>query len=266
MALETKLEFVSIDKTGAIIKLKDSTGAYSINNSTGYNFPNTSIGDISKVILTISEFDSNKVYKQTFSRVSDIAHPEYILTPTINQLTAGTEFEVSARSLGLSTIYTPFEDGVLNINMYSLTTNIKTGIIAAIGTPFILGSNLDSYLQYDSILIGDTIYDIDKTKTTNGGTILHLVQEILVTANSFTALYRANTKIIIDMGTKTYLYNLVGKLAHNSCDCNSKTKDLLLDIEIFKWASQYAYNSGDYIEANKLIKSAYKAAKYVNCI
>lgn len=264
MALKTKIKFQSIDKTGGIIKVKDTTGNYSIDNPEGYGFPNTPVGDINKIILTISQYSTTELYTQTYVRVADPNNPQFYITPTINQITSGTEIDITSISLGLSSIYIPFEDGVFDLNMYSVLSTPKTGIIAAVGNPFVIGTDLETYLQYDSILIANKLYDIDKTKNMVGGTILYLVQEIEIADTQFYSTYRANTKFMTDMATTTQLYNKVGKLASNQ-DSTDKLRLKLYDIELFKWASQYAFDNGDYIKANELIISAQMASKHLNC-
>lgn len=261
--LKTKLEFVDIDKTGGIITIKDSTGIYSITNPEGYGFPNASVGDMNKIIFTISQYNSDEIYKQTYVRVADPLYPEYLTTPTINQITAGTPIEFSSISLNQSSIFIPFEDGVFDFNMYNVMTTAKTGVVAAQGNPFITGSGLDTYLVYDSILVNEKLYDIDKTKNSNGGTILFLVQELEDSSTLFYPAYRANMKALTDKATTTCLYNKVGKLALD-CGCNSSTKEILADIELFRWAAQYAFDNQDYIKATELIVSAQRACES-NC-
>jgi len=264
MALQTKVSFVDIDKTGGIIRVKDTTGIYSVSNPTGYGFPNTAVGDINKIIFSISQYSTTDIFKQTYVRVADILHPEYFITPTINQITSGTEIEITSISLGQTTIFIPFEDGVFDLNMYSVLTTAKTGVIAATGNPFITGTGLATYLQYDSVLVNEKTYDIDKTKDTNGGTILYLVEELQDTTNLFYPSYKANVKFITDVSTTTCLYNKVGKLA-TSCDCdNNDVVNTLFEIELLKWASQYAFDNGDFVKANELIVSAQRACNY-NC-
>lgn len=263
MALSPKVQFKSIDKAGGIIQVIDATGAYSVDNPGGWGFPNASVGDMSKVILTLSQYTILNTYKQTYVRVADPLHPEWLLSPTLNQIVAGADMTITAVTLGLSEFIVPFEDGVFDLNMYNVLTTGKTGILAIQGNPFINGTGLDTYLQYDSILVGDNLYDIDKTKSTVGGTILYLAQELLTNDTVFYPCYRSNTKFMTDSATTACLYNKVGKLA--SCGGDKKVRENLSDIDLYQWGAQYAFDNADYVGASNLITAAQKMCEASNC-
>lgn len=265
MALVTKESFLNIDKTGTRIFIQEDTGAFNVStNPEGWGFPNTEIGDINKIIYVLTQYSSNQTARQTYVRVADPLHPEYLLTPTINQITSGTTVEINSMLLGISPVPLPFDDGVFDLNVYHVLTVPKTGVIIATGNTMITGTGLSTYVQYDSVLVGDRLYDIDKSKP-NSDTVLFLVQEIQEPATSFNPTYRANVKFINTLDTEVCVNNKAGKLA-SDCGCDDSDKAFkLYTIKGFQWAANKLLQDNNMVEANKLIRTANKLCKSLNC-
>lgn len=250
MALQLKPESVSIDKTGAIFYIKDATGVYSATNTGGYGFPNPEVGDIDRIIFTVSNFNSSDILSQTYVRVADPLHPEWLTQPTINQITSGVTVELSSVTLTGSPFPLLFSDGVEDLNMYTVMNAVKSGIVAQIGNPYVEGSNLDTFLIYDSIYLGNKLYDIDKTKTTSGGTVLFLIQELQDNGTQFQPAYRGNVKFINDKNLIEKLYGAAADIS-KSCDC--KDIDNIMMMNLHRELAEISFEGEDYDSATTLL-------------
>lgn len=269
MALKTKLDFIGVDKTGRVITVKDSTGNYSSpDNEGGYGNPNPEITNITNILFTISEIESAKLNKLRFVRIADPAHPEYLVSPSIDDIASGVaDVEFTSIVLGLTEPQEglkAFNDGIYDINMYTLFEQIAG--TASQGDKIITGNGFTSvYNSVDFIEVNNNIYTIDKTIPVNDN-ILTLVEELEEDINEFFPAYRANIKALNQAASDCCGTQEAGKLAENdTCGCSEKKFDKLFKLWMYKIAAQIDYNCGNYIQANDLLKGAQRVCKSLNC-
>lgn len=249
MALELKPISGGFDKTGAQLFIIDGTGVYSTSNPGGYGFPNTAVGDINRLVFTASNFNSKDIIIQTYVRVADPLHPEWMTSPTINQITSGTPIVMSSMNIINPTPFpVPFSAGVVDINMYAILNTVKTGVVGLEGNPYVEGNGLDAFLVYDSVYINNKLYDIDKTKSTSGGTVLWFIQELTEDATQFSPAYRGNLKVLNDKPLVEKLYNTAAKQA--MC-CGDDWCDLMLNLH--RELAQISFEAGDNGTASTLL-------------
>lgn len=263
--LVTKIQVESVDKTGAVIMLKETTGVYSVNNPTGYGFPNPATSAIQKIIFTISRFDSEIVNRLVFVRTFDPSKPQELTSPTIDQIALGAAVRLDSILMGISTAsegLKPFRDSVYDINEYSFVA-LRTDVVGNKGEPFIIGTGLTPIIENNySILIGDDIYDIDKSKPDNGGTVLYLTTELKENTTSFYPGYRANIKALVTATTDFEKRLIAAKLAGGDCaDCYEQYMEKYSEIRNFVDASRELFLDEVYKGADDCIRAAYMVAK-----
>src|SRR5690606_7156347 len=142
-----------------------------LNKEGGYSRP------VSEVVLQINDpFSVNKT--GTLKHVNNLNpnHPEWLIVPTAQEIADGKIFTVDSNKLGISGYnepYLSFRDGVLNLDLYvGLQTVSVTG---AEGTDYLIGTGLNLLLEaYDSVIIGQEVYQLRKDMPTNGGTVVYL--------------------------------------------------------------------------------------------
>lgn len=252
MALDFKAELVGISDTGKTMAVRDSTGFYNaVTNPGGWGAPNPEIGDIDLYLISLSHFSLEEVYWQRQVRAA--TEPNDQTTPGVNQIAGGIPVSMDSTKLGIDEVQSTFSDGVYDINLHAILEDS----IAAVGNGgqnFLVPATPTDVSGYDVVYAGGVVYDIDKSKNTNGNTVIYLVQELLADVTTVQVGYKANVKALKDLGLRTCLANSTGNLG--GCGCGSKGKRKLLDIAIDQWFSELAYADGDHKTANELVVSA----------
>lgn len=247
-----KAELVGISDTGKTISIKDSTGVYNaVSNPGGWNGPNTQVGDIELYLISLSHFSLGEVYWQRQVRVA--TQPNDQIYPEVNQIAGGEPVNIDSIKLGIANTQTTFSDGVYDINLHAILDDSITAD-GNKGENFLVPSVPTDVSEYDVIYAGGVVYDIDKSKPTNNNTVIYLVQELQATVASVQVGYKANVKVMKDLGLRTCLTNSTGNLG--GCGCGSGGREKLLDIAIDQWFSELAFADGDYKTANDLVISA----------
>lgn len=266
--LQTKLEFIGVDSTGRVITVKDITGLYnSVTNPTGYGSPNLEISDIDSILFTISEYDSDTLYKLRFIRVSDPNHPEYLITPSIDDIASGvSNVEFTSIVLNINEALDglrAFDDAVYDINMYTLFGQTNgTGVL---GQKIITGTNLDTiYNTVDFIVVDNNIYTIDKSVESDPNS-LTLVESLKENVTSFYQAYFSNVKGINGAASDCCGNQEAGKLAEKDCNCSQDKFDSLFKLWMYKIAATIDFNCGNYKRANDLLKASQKVCKSFKC-
>lgn len=235
MAFEPKISFVSWDKTGSIMTLRDDSP---------YGTPNPNVGTISKLRVTLSLLTEEEVLSQSYTETADIL-----------SIAAHNPFTVDSPSLGQSLInqFLPFEDGVYNLDYYVFIGSqiSATGVQGDAFITLNFGNTVD-YSIYDSIEVGTDLYDIDKAHTTLSN--LALVQPLLTSVSLLRLAYRDNEKIL---NTKQTDYKLAKQASQLALCCDVKCKDL--ELLTVKEMAEIAFEEEDYTTATKLL------SMYSNC-
>lgn len=252
MALDFKVELVGISDTGKTIAIRDSTGFYNaVTNPGGWGTPNPEIGDIDLYLISLSHFSLEEVYWQRQVRAA--TEPNDQTSPGVNQIAFGEPVNIDSIKLGIDDTQNTFSDGVYDINLHAILDAAIT-VVGNEGETFLVPGVPTDVSEYDVVYAGGVVYDIDKSKDTNGNTVIYLVQELQAAVTSIQLGYKANIKALKDLGLRTCLTNSTGNLG--GCGCGNKGREKLLDIAIDQWFSELAYAGGDYKTANDLVISA----------
>lgn len=262
MALKTKLSLVSLDKSGAILKIKDTTGVYSVDTPEGYGTPNAST--LNSISFEVSRWNSalTHLVEQTLAVVNP-------LLPTINQIVSSDEVTLNSHSLGINSAeqgLQPFTDGVLEVKMH-VVPEIQVSAVATAGNPFITGTGLTPYLEYEYIKVGTKLYRINKTLPTLDGGILHLMDALTSTASYFYPVETALLRVLVTQNSTAFLSNSVGRMAKGCCGCSPARGTILELCKIYAWkqAAEEAFNAEDYSSADKLLQDITSYASNGNC-
>jgi len=221
---------LGFDKTGSLLTLRDDSV---------YGGANPSLGQIQLIRLTLSQLDEVEIFKQDFTTLQD-------KTDKVNHV----PFTVSSISLGQDVLdgFLPFEDGVLNVDYYVAVGSAVTATITKGEISINMTGNSVDYKIYDSIIVGSSVYNIDKTRTTLSNLVL--VEDILEDATSFLPAYRSNLKVL---NTTQISYKLSKQASRYALCCDVNCKDLeLLGLKEF---AEIAFTEKDYSTASKLLSN-----------
>lgn len=250
MPLEFKISNPLVSDTAKTIYLTDETGAYdAVNNPGGYGSPNQEVGDIDLYVIELSHLSLKEVYVQTQGRAG--TPPEVIITPAINDIANGNaDIALNTYRLKIddSTELKTFGDGVYNIDVSVVFNDVYAGTGGA-GNTYIVPA-VPFVGDFDVVYAGGVIYDIDKSKDTNLGTVIYLVQELQDDISSFRVGYKDNVKLANDTSVKTCMT----RKAIKTCGCGKSKR--VIDVWVDYLNSQWAFDDEDYAAANDLILSA----------
>lgn len=253
---KTKLSFISQDRSGREVFIKDSTRFESEGVSTGYGPPNnpraTSI--LSYYISVSRMFDS---VEEVF-RLED----GMLGMPSISDFSKGevlrltTDIFESDPSKCSSQI---FRDGVLDINAYTEFLGLSNVTIEK-GTNFIYGGDFTEVFKADSVIVDGVIYHIDKEVDNNAGTVLYIIGEFEDDATEFTIAYRSNVKALLTSMSESY-HDYACKVLSNSIDSPEWSK--VNTAASFRRAAQglFRQEPADLYAANDLVESNFKLLK-----
>lgn len=255
MALINKISFLSQDKSGREVVIKDTTGLESTGVTTGYGPTNGAVPqDIVAYYFTVSRmFDSiDHVFKldgsiDTMPNPIDVAYGAPITLTTDLFSDDKDEFPMI------------FKDGILDINMYVEFPGYESVEIAK-DTNYIVGDDFSDAYKGDAIVVNEVIYQIDKSLDNNGYTVLYIVGEFEEDADSFGILHRANTKALLTSMSENY-HDYACKMLKNSIDSPEWNKVNV--AASFRRAALGLFRSEvpDYYAANDLIQSNVKLLK-----
>lgn len=178
--VDTKIELVSLSVNGRELSLRDVTeGGYS-------PLP------IDGVLVTLNG---------SFKGTPEPSKVIYTATtsPTKDEVIAGTAFKINSFITGDSEFsggMKRFKDGIIDINYYPYTTAL-TGT-GTKDTNYIVGTGFTDVLAdgFEAIVVGTELYHLDKTKSTNGGTVIYTVEKIKTSFTSFKPALRTNLKVL----------------------------------------------------------------------
>lgn len=250
MPLEFKISNPLVSDTAKTIYLTDETGAYdAVNNPGGYGSPNQEVGDIDLYVIELSHLSLKEVYVQTQGRAG--TPPEVITTPPINDI-ANSNADIALNTYRLkiddSTELKTFGDGVYNIDVSVVFDDVYVGAGEA-GNTYVVPT-APFVGDFDVVYAGGVIYDIDKSKDNNLGTVVYLVQELRSDVSSFRMGYKDNVKLANDTSVKTCMT----RKAIKTCGCGKSKR--VIDVWVDYLNSQWAFDDEDYAAANDLILSA----------
>lgn len=256
MALKVKVAFVSQDKSGRRITLRDVTGFESSGSPDGYGPTNKENSDILSYIFSFSRIDSTDI--QSF-----ILDESDLELPSIEQASEGANIDVYSSFFNPNEDVTSlmFRDGVVDINMYVRFVGL-TGIVATAGVNFITGGDFTSVLEADAVYVNGQVYNIDKLNSTSG--MLYLDKDLLSNSTSFDLLYRSNIKaLLLSVGDNLHQY-ATKKMVCSECAADWTRINMGL---AYKEAAVLFFgdNPQDYSSANKLaVKRFYLLQRYMS--
>lgn len=258
MALETKIKFLSSDKSGREIQIKDDTGLQVFGRETGYGSTTKPVADILAYHYVVSRiFDSID-----YGLVIDGEDP---LLPSIEQIAYGqtvtlrTDMFSSQGERGIEEPSEIFTDGVLSIDQYVEFAGL-TDVTIEEGTNFIYGGNFEDAWNGDAIIVNGTIYQLDKNTDPNGNTVLYIVGEFEEDATSFNVLYRSNVKVLLTAMSE-HLHDYACKKLQHAVDSPEWNK---INVAASFRRSAYGLFKNDvpdYFAANSLVHSSFKLLK-----
>lgn len=235
MAFELKVAFVSQDKSGRIITLRDSTGT----GSGGYSPTGIPREFFLSQTLTFSRLNSAQVFS---------------LKNEGNEWTYGKDIRIDSSlfSSNIDAAAFIFNDGILDVNLYNEVDG-RSGVVITGGTNFITGGSFASFVDKDSVIVNDKIYQIDKVQNTNNNTVLYIIGTFETSATSFTAAYRSNIKVILRSVAFNGIALAYRNLLTQSKDQQEMYRPNLTDAIGFYEASLMFAQDGDYVSAQELI-------------
>lgn len=274
MSLIPKLEIESVNNSATEIFIKDITGNYSTSNIGGYGGPNIQRSAVDSIIFTISHYDQHKYDKVRYVRVPVPSRPEYLTVPSIDQITSGTIIGLNSLTLGRSSVgksLIPFKDGIYDINMHVITKSAPSSYKGYKGGYFIESNSavmMDIFNKYDSIIINNNIYNIDKTTISNNN-ILYIEQPLKedFELGILEVAYRGNVKAYSDVLSDKCIITSIGVLSVDKCSrCDSKKKEEdLFKYIMYKIAAELEFECGNYSKANDLLVGAYQGCSCNKC-
>lgn len=252
MALQAKISFISLDRSARILTIKDSTGSYSEDNPGGYGGSNPS--NITKVVFRVGHINSS-----VFKDITQDAQDTNNLLPPLSSILAGETVSINSRVLGITTEgdgLDSFEDGVLQVD-YFVHIGSSYPVTAEEGKNFILGGGLDALSSYDQIEIGAHVYNINKTISTNGGTVLHLLEFIKEAGTTASPVSRGNLKVLNTENTKNTISKSAGNLSGIFCEDekHQQEREIIIDMKIWLDAAIVAFEAKDYKGASSILCS-----------
>lgn len=256
MALQFKIGTPVVSDTAKTVYVPDATGVHNaVTNPGGYGAPNEEIGDIDYYVIQLSHLSLKEVYTQTQGRVADV--PKVFNTPGINEIASGQEsipVNTYRTQIDPNTALKTFGDGVYNIDVSVIFDEAIAATGAKGDTYLVVDSTSWDSSPYDVIYAGGKVYDIDKSKDNNGGTVVYVVQELQDNVNNLVYGYKANAKVPITNDLDT----CIKRRAIKGCGCG---KSKVLDVWVDYLNSEMAFEDEDYQAANALILGAGNTCK-----
>lgn len=275
MALKTKLSVDSVDSTGRIFNIHDSTGLYNASTNTGgYGFPNTEISDISSIVFTVSKYKTDKICSVKYVRIYDPLKPEHLISPTIPEIANGKEINLTSTILGITTPeegLKEFKDGIYDITMYTILNAIGPVTNGTKGSYKLSINDASVFDDYFYINIGDNIYTIDKSKTNSTVDNLSLytiepLKEDYVDAE-ISLVNFANEKAFNDANTNCCIENGSYKLILDKCcnPCEDKFEKIFFKLIMYKMVARINFNMCNYDKADELLDGSSRGCKSLKC-
>lgn len=258
MAVKTKLKINQELTDNTNIVLQDITGRYTPTNPEGYGGPNgLPTTNILKYIFRLKNIFTNTVYYQ---RHADVQENGYFINPSIGRIANSENVQVMAYNQELAS----FKDGQYNIDM-NVVFDIPSSGDGFKDTDVIVNvPNYSLINEFDAILVGDTIYDIDNTRQPIQSTIL-LTSNIINSFNSFRPILRASNEVLLSDELRGCIDKRIAELASN-CDCdNTKDINALLEVQLLLWGIDRAISKNEVSLAYDYFKSALRLCKCKNC-
>lgn len=225
------------------------------------------------VLVTIDNaFGTGKDGITRYQNVPDPNHPEYLISPSAQNIGLGQVFTVDSYTQGVTDItqgYYEFKEGVLNINYY--TSDLQKQVEAVKGTNWLIGTGFDDLVEkYDSVIIDTQVYQIMKglDYSTNGGTVIYLDRDLHRDVDDVLFAERSNLKALNNEVTKTIIARgasiLADPLYRNSGSLERQNG--VLKVIRNNIASQILFDRYDYAEANKLLLENLEIGRFLNLI
>lgn len=239
--MATKVKFTTtIDETGRLVTLIDSSQW-----DTGVS------ARIDKITYTLSSYNATEILKA----VQDSTN---VNLPSITVILSGPPVLLNAVVFGNDELVA-FSDGVLDINSY-YRDNFDYELSAVKGDTYIETNLADELLDtYDFIEVSGKIYQLDRSKATNGGTILYVTTPFEDDSAEVYFGYRYNTKLLNSSETTFIYLELVGKLSRSCCGC---TREDLFLIDTNLKAAEILMDKQVWDKANALLREANSIAKF----
>lgn len=133
--------------------------------------------------------------------------------PTAEQIVDGKVFRINSNNLGVTKDthgFLSFKDGVIEIDCYLGLEKID--LVGNEGDFYATGQNLTSVRDnFDAIIVEGNVYNIDKSKPTNAGTILYFFEEFKISFLKAEKSLRANVKTFNEFRTN-YIISKFGQI------------------------------------------------------
>lgn len=237
--IEPKLNFLNLSASGKEITLQDKTSSYT-------NGSYVVEGVILKLTNAFSKTDATIEYDDTTN-------------PTYQQVIDGIEFKINSVLSGDSTVqqgFKTFKDGVLEINYYPYTQVVQGQ--GTKGNHYIITTDsFELVNNFEAIVVGDNIYHIDKSKNTNAGTLLYLVEGLKEDVENFYPCYRGITRVLVDTLVKQSIAEGATALAYPHNRHNGLKEGVKTLIHNYT-ANKIWFDLGDYGIINHTTKENYQ--------
>ncbi len=257
MALETNIEFKGTDDTGRVLNVQDT--------STGWDINSTQKTDVQQIRFEVSKYDRPEVYSATWYRAPDPNDPlQFSTNPIVDEILSGVTVGLTSLHFGITTPeqgLAPFNDGVYDINAYYIVTPVNGVFTGQEGDIYLQGVNTQDIVEkYDSVVVADKVYQIDKTKDTNAGTLLYISTPLEDSTTVVAFAHRANTKGLNVADSSCAIKTLVAK--GRGCE---KHREKLVDLLIDNTSANVAFCQQNWEAAHELATDASLGAKQCGC-
>ena len=211
------------------------------------------------------------IVKRPFEGIDGVQVFDGTTNPTASQIGNGRVFETDSNKLGITKDdqgYYSFRDGIVEVDLH-----LGMDIVEVTGTKgdfFVIGTGLQNVFDnYDSVLIGDEVYIIDKSKDTNAGTVLYFDKDLSEDISEMTVAIRESTKVLSNLRTK----KIIAKSAHILSNDYPSSRYRVLEKENGvlkviknKLASEIFFEREDYSKADFMLRENVQIGNYLGVL
>lgn len=209
--------------------------------------------------------------KRPFEKEDGVQVFDEDTTPSISEIGNGKVFDTDSNKLGITKDdqgYYSFRDGIVEAEFHLGFDEVF--VTGSEGDFFAIGTGLQQVFDnFDSVLIGEDVFTIDKSKSTNAGTVLYFDKELPEDITSMVVSKRYSTKVLSNLRTKT----IIAKSAHILSNDYPSSRYRILEKENGilkviknKIASEIFYEQEDFIKADFMLRENVQIGYYLGVL
>ena len=215
---------------------------------------------LTKVVVTMKDpFNLKKDGKAVFTSST---------IPKTSEIGAGKTFKLNSQLLGVTDFYSSyltFKDGVQVCYGADKEVLSVTGVK---GNNYLIGTGLQPILEsYDSVILpNNDVLQLDKSKPTNGGTVLYFLSDLTQDVTSFNPAWRTTVKLKNDFRTKAVLCKVVHILGSDYRSKIDEKENAVQKLIRNKMTADLAWEMEDYDLVDQLLKENIRIGEWLGVI